>query len=120
MPLFGPARRAELPDCLHLLAAVFGAHFVVVEGVAMAAALPRLARPQDDFSRVREGSTAQIGRGIRLFPNDVIQQPEAVLSQRHPDARINMQRARDPDRARWSEDSKCLCCPGQMELVVGL
>ena len=120
MPLLRPSRRAELPDGLHLLAAILGAHVIVIEDIPISAPLLRFARPEKDLGGVGECASAQVGWWIRLFPDNVIQNAKAILSQRHPDARVNVQRTRDPDRARRSEDSKCLCCPGQMELVVGL
>ena len=65
--LRGP-RGVEPPDRLHLAAPVLAPHLVVVERVLERAALARLAGPQHDLRRVREGSAAHVRRRVRLLP----------------------------------------------------
>ena len=117
--LFVPPRRREAPDGLHLLAAVFAAHLVVVERVLVTAALRRLARPQDDFGRVSERPPSQIGRRVGLLPDYVVEQPKAVRLKRHAHAGIYVQRPRHPYRAVRLQDAVTFRRPAQVESVVG-
>ena len=117
--LFVAPRRREAPDGLHLLAAVFAAHLVVVEGVLVAAALRRLARPQDDFGRVSERPPSQIRRWVGLLPDYVVEQPKAVRLKRHAHAGIHVERPRHPYRAVRLQNAVTLRRPAQVEIVVG-
>lgn len=68
----------ESPYGLHLLAAVFLPHLVVVEGVLMATALRGFACPEDYFGGVGECPAAQVRGRVGLFPDYVVEQTEAV------------------------------------------
>lgn len=71
-------RRRESPDGLHLLATVLMSHLVVVEPVSVAASPGGFACPENYFGGVGECTAAQVGGWIRLFPDYVVEQAEAV------------------------------------------
>ena len=117
--LFVAPRRRESPDGLHLLAAVLLAHLVVIESVLVAAALRRLARPQDDFGRVSKRPPSQIRRRVGLLPDYVVEQPKAVRLERHAHAGIDVERPRHPYRAVRLQHAAALRRPAQVEIVIG-
>ena len=99
-PLFVATGGGEAPNGLHLLAAVFGFHFLVVEGVFALAALGGFGRPQQGFGGVREAAATKVGGRIGLFPNDVVQNAIAQLHHRHAYAEVYVQRSGYPYRSR--------------------
>ena len=117
-PLLRLAGRGHSPDRLHLLAAVLASHLIVIERVLVTAALRRLARPQHDLRRVGERPAPQIRRRIRLLPDNIVQQPKAVLQQRHAHAGIYVERPRHPDSPRRLQYAVAFGDPLHVELVV--
>ena len=116
--LFFPSGGCHAPHRLHLLAAVFSPHLVVVERVLVPASLARLARPQDDLGGVGERATPQVGWGVGLLPDDVVEESEPVSQEGHADDGIDVEGSRHPDSACGLQHSVALGRPLFVELVV--
>ena len=112
------SRNAELPNRFHLLSAVFHFHFFVVELVPRCGPLLRLASPVDDLSGMSEHAASEVGRRIRLEPNDVVENSKPVLEQRHSNAWMHMKSSGDPNGSGWLQYPEALFGPCQVELKV--
>lgn len=91
--LLRSTRRRKSLYGLHLFAAVFAFHVLIVEGVLVAASLRGLACPEDYFGRVGERSATQVWGRVGLLPDYVVQEAKAVSQQGHANARVDVQRA---------------------------
>ena len=109
--------REDLPDGLHLLAAVEFLHERVVEGVA---ALGVFGGPDDGFGGVGEIAAGEIGRRVGLDPGDVVEELEAELLHGEADGMNDVAGAGDPDGAVGFQDALAGGEPGQVELVIGV
>ena len=117
---FFPARRCELPDCFHLFAAGFTAHVVVVERVTISTTFLGLSSPKNCFRRVCKTSATEVGRWIRLFPRNVIENAEAQLQHRKPNAQINVKGTSHPNGSFRLQNSITLRQPSAISFVVNI
>ena len=112
------SRCRELPDSLHLLAAVLILHVAVVEDVVRAVALFGFRCPIYEFCRVRECAATEVGRWIGFLPYDVVEHSKSGLDQRHPCNGMKMKRPANPHRSGRFEDPKTLRHPFLSEFEV--
>lgn len=107
--------RGERPDVLHLLAAVGGAHGVVVEDVF---ALPVLGGPEEGLGGVGEVAAGEVGRRVGFLPRDLVEQLHAKLLHGVADGEDDMMRAADPEGAVGFEEGLAAAEPLGVEVVV--
>ena len=118
MTLLVSTGRSVTPHSLHLFTTVLTLHLPVVEGVLVLTAFRSLRRPVHQLRRVRERPASQVRRRIRLLPDDVIQDPQPRLHQRHSHYGMDMQRPRYPDASRRCQHPFALRNPALAELHV--
>src|SRR5690606_38383269 len=68
---------------------------------------------------VRKAPSAEIGHGVRFPPDDVIENPEAGVLQRRPDAEDVVVAADNPERPIWFQKPASLGKPATCKAVVG-
>ena len=107
----------EGPVRAHLHVVVAGLQRFVVEGVALAAGLPR--RPDQRLVRVGETAAAKIGHRVRLAPDHVVEDPEAEVLQNRADAENVVIGADNPQRRCGLHHPPAGDEPGAGEIVVG-
>ena len=69
--------------------------------------------------RVGEARAAKIGHRVHFAPDDIVQDPEALILQNRPNAEDIMIAANHPKRAVGLEDAACLGQPGATKRVIG-
>ena len=83
--------QAPGPDILHLLAAVYLLHQLIIEKVM---GFPiRLLRPENGFRGMSEAAAGQIRRRIGFLPGDVVDDFITLLLQGHADGINIMERS---------------------------
>lgn len=105
------SRCRETPHGLHLLAAVFSPHVVVIEHMPVLTAFGRLGRPQNGFCGVRKTPAPEVGRRVSLFPSDVVQDSKSQLHHRHPHTQINVDRSGNPNGSCRLQDPVAFAQP---------
>ena len=112
--LFPGLGRLDFPDGFHLLAAIDFLHQLVVEGVAR---LLVLRSPNNCFSSVSEIAARKIGRRIRLYPGNVVEELEAELLHGEADGVDDVGGAGNPDGAVGFEDALAGSEPSAIKFV---
>ena len=116
--LFHGFGRADVsPNALHLFAAGFLAHGLIVEFVL---ALEVPGRPDDGFGGVGEVTAGKIGRRIGFDPGNVIEQLEAELLHGEADGMDHVAGAADPNGSIGLEDALAGFEPQAIEFVIGV
>ena len=113
---FRSAADRQHPVGAHLQLVVQALHRPIVERVARAFAL---RRPDQRLVRIGEARALEIGHGVRLAPDDVVQDPEPLVLHAGADAEDVVIAADHPERAVVLEDSSRLVEPGAGEAVIG-
>ncbi len=111
----GAGAKRQKPVRTHLKAVVERLHGAVVEPIGLAA---RVGAPDQGFVGVGEPPAAEVGHGVRLAPNDVVEDPKAFVLHHGADAVDVVVGPDHPQRAVALQQPSRLDEPGARELVV--